>query len=131
MKEVQKHTFLDNEEKSNLATAIEEINNVTLECDAKVAEMDKKVELTELTNKLYLRPGMERVELNLNHLVRELIYKGDLQRAGANRFNWLETHAILFDHYFVLAKTVAQREAVAGQKKEIYDVSKLVSFIYH
>jgi hypothetical protein len=117
----------DTEEKSTLATAIEEIKAVTLECDAKVDEQSKKVEMIELQSKLFLRPGMERVELNLDHLGRELIFKGDLQRAGANRFSWLETHAILFDHYFVLAKTVIQRDIAGGRKKEVYDVSKLVS----
>jgi hypothetical protein len=117
----------DTEEKTNLATAIEEIKAVTLECDAKVDEQSKKVEMIELQSKLHLRPGMERVELNLDHLGRELIFQGDLQRAGANRFTWLETHAILFDHYLVLAKTVTKPDSAGGRKKEVYDVSKLVS----
>jgi hypothetical protein len=72
-----------------------------------------------------MRPGMERVELNLDHLGRELIFKGDLQRAGANRFTWLEIHALLFDHYLVMAKTV--KGEGAGKRNEAYDVSKLVS----
>lgn len=72
-----------------------------------------------------MRPGMERVELNLDHLGRELIFKGDLQRAGANRFTWLEIHALLFDHYLVMAKTV--KGEGAGKRNETYDVSKLVS----
>jgi hypothetical protein len=126
---VLKNMTQDTEEKVILATAIEEIKAVTLECDAKVDEQSKKVELIELQSKLYLRPGMERVELNLDHLGRELIFKGDLQRAGANRFAWLETHAILFDHYLVLAKTVAKADTAAGRKKEVYDVSKLVSWL--
>lgn len=114
----------DTEEKSNLATAIEEIKAVTLECDAKVDEQSKKVEMIDLDYKIRHRPGMH-VELNLNHLGRELIFKGDLQRAGANRFTWLETHAILFDHYLVLAKTVAKPDTAGGRKTEVYDVSKL------
>jgi hypothetical protein len=117
----------DTEEKSNLATAIEEIKAVTLECDAKVDEQSKKVAMIELNSKLHLRPGMERVELNLDHLGRELIFQGELQRAGANRFTWLETHAILFDHYLVLAKTLTKPNSTDGRKKEVYDVSKLVS----
>lgn len=119
----------DTEEKTILATAIEEIKAVTLECDAKVDENTRKVEMIELQEKLYLRPGMERVELNLDEKGRELIFQGDLQRAGANRFTWLETHAILFDHYLVLAKTVAKPDSVVGRKKEVYDVSKLVSYV--
>jgi hypothetical protein len=122
---VHKNMLQDTEEKTNLATAMEEIKAVTLECDAKVDEWSKKVEMIELQSKLWLRPGM-RVELNLDHLGRELIFKGDLQRAGANRFTWLETHAILFDHYLVLAKTVAKPDGASGRKKEAYDVSKLV-----
>lgn len=129
LREVHKHSYLENDEKANIAVAIDEINSVTLECDAKVDEMSKKVEMIELSQTLYLRPGMEGVELNLDHLGRRLIFKGDLQRAGNNRFNWLETHAILFDHYFVLAKTVPQRDASAGRNKERYDVSKLVSIL--
>jgi hypothetical protein len=124
---VHKNMTQETEEKANLATAIEEIKAVTHECDAKVDEQSKEVEMIELQSKLYLRPGMERVELNLDHLGRELIFKGDLQRAGANRFTWLETHAILFDHYLVLAKTIMKRDNAGGRQKELYDVSKLVS----
>jgi hypothetical protein len=125
---VLKNMTQDTEEKATLAIAIEEIKAVTLECDAKVEEQGRKVDMIELQSKLYLRPGMERVELNLDHLGRELIHRGDLQRAGNNRFTWLETHAILFDHYFVLAKTVVHRDASGARKKEVYDVSKIVSF---
>lgn len=123
---VHKNMGPDTEEKHNLQIAIDEIKVVTLECDARVAEMSKKVDLDELAVKLILRANMSGVQLNLTHLGRELIFQGDLQRMGANRFNWLETHAILFDHYLVLAKTQPNRD-VAGLKQERYDVSKLVS----
>lgn len=123
---VYKNMVQETEEKSNLKAAIEEIKNVTIECDTRVAEMSKKVDLSELDAKLKLRPGMEKVELNLTHLGREIIFQGDLQRAGANRFTWKETHAILFDHYLVLAKTTTQRDAVGGLRYEQYDVSKRV-----
>ena len=122
---VLKNSKVDNDEKRNLMIAIEEIKAVTMECDAKVAEMERKVSLTDLQSKLILRPGMQRVELNLDHLGRELIFRGDLQRMGGSRFNWLETHALLFDHYLVLAKTVAYREQDGVTKSEKYDVSRL------
>lgn len=122
---VLKKSSLDNEEKRNLKIAKEEIKIVTLECDNRVAEMSRKVDLSDLEAKLILRPGMQRVELNLGHLGRELIYKGDLMRMGGNRFTWLETHALLFDHYLVLAKTVSFREADGITKSEKYDVSRL------
>ena len=122
---VHKHMTQDSEEKANLAAALEEIKAVTLECDGKVADMAKSVSLSELASKLQLRPGMEKVHLNLKHLGREVIFQGDLQRTGSNKFTWLETHAILFDHYLVLAKTVTQRDAAGGLKYEKYDVSKL------
>ncbi|KZF22961.1 hypothetical protein L228DRAFT_247387 [Xylona heveae TC161] len=121
---VHKNMLQETEEKSNLLIAMGEIKDVTLECDARVAEMSKKVDLLELGTKLVLRPGMERVELNLNHLGRELIFKGELQRLGANRFTWLDTYAMLFDHYLVLAKIITVRDAV-GIKHDRYDVSKL------
>lgn len=122
---VIKNSTVDSDEKRNLIIAKEEIKIVTLECDARVAEMERKVSLTDLQSKLILRPGMQRVELNLDHLGRELIFRGDLQRMGGSRFNWLETHALLFDHYLVLAKTVAYREQDGMTKSEKYDVSRL------
>lgn len=127
LKEVLKHSHVDNEEKVNLQTALDEVTAVVHDCDTKLDEENKKVEMAELHLKLFLRPGMEKVELQLDHLGRELIYQGDLQRAGANRFTWLETRAILFDHYLVLAKTVIHRDSAGQKRKEIYDVSKLVS----
>ena len=122
---VHKHMIQESEEKTNLAAAIEEIKAVTLECDSKVADMAKSVSLSELASKLQLRPGMEKVHLNLKHLGREVIFQGDLQRMGSNKFSWLDTHAILFDHYLVLAKTITQRDNAGGLKYEKYDVSKL------
>lgn len=116
----------DSEEKTNLKAAIEEIKAVTSECDMRVAEMSKHVELSELASKLVLRSGMEKVHLNLTHIGREIIFKGDLQRTGSNKFTWLETHAILFDHYLVLSKKSVQRDATGGLKQDKYDVSKLV-----
>lgn len=120
---VLRRSVVDSEEKRNLQVAIDEIREVTRECDEKVALMTRKVNLQDLQNKLKQRPDKERVDLNLDHLGRELIFKGDLQRVGANRFTWLETHAILFDHYLVLAKTSQDREA-NGDRTETYDVSR-------
>ena len=121
---VQKHTVLESEEKVNLAKAINEIKTVTLECDARVADMTKNVGLAELQAKLQLRPNMVDVKLNLTHLGREIIHQGDLQRMGSNKFSWVEAHAILFDHYMVLAKVLAVRDAAGGLKYEKFDVSK-------
>jgi hypothetical protein len=122
---VLKNSIIDNEEKRNLQIAKDEIKAVTLECDGRVAEMSRKVSLNDLQTRLILRPGMQRVELNLDHLGRKLIFRGDLQRMGGSRFNWLETHALLFDHYLVLAKTITSREADGVTKSDKYDVSRL------
>ncbi|KAL6718716.1 Rho guanine nucleotide exchange factor [Lecanora helva] len=121
---VHKHTIKESEEKVNLAKAIDEIKQVTLECDARVADQTKNVGLAELQAKLQLRPNFADVKLNLTHLGREIIHQGDLQRTGSNKFSWVETHAILFDHYMVLSKVLAARDAAGGLKYEKYDVSK-------
>jgi hypothetical protein len=116
----------DSDEKRNLMVAINEIKAVTLECDSRVGEGQRKADLSDLQYKLKLRPNMEgRVELNLDHLGRELVHKGDLLRIGTSKFTWLETHAILFDHYLVLAKTVTERGPQDASKYERYDVSRL------
>ncbi|KAF6827663.1 rho guanyl nucleotide exchange factor [Colletotrichum plurivorum] len=117
---VEKKSVRDDEEKANLQRAIAEIRNVTMECDTKVAEMQKKVEMMELNSMLVLRPGFHSV-LNLDHLGRELIKQGDLQRMGSKGVRWVDTHALLFDHYFILAKVVSLKDG-RGEKK--YDVSK-------
>ncbi|KAF7513552.1 hypothetical protein GJ744_008846 [Endocarpon pusillum] len=123
---VLKSTTKDTEEKLNLQYAIDEIKAATYECNIKVEEMEKKMELLELKDKLRLRRNMEKeVLLNLDHLGRELIRRGDLLRAGGKGFQWVDTHALLFDHYLVLAKTVVGRDSAGGAKYEHYDVSKL------
>lgn len=123
---VHKNMAKDSEEKANLAQAIEEIKLVALECDNKVGETSKKVDLMELSSKLQLRPEMKRqVELNLEHLGREIIFRGDLQRPGTRTRFLVDTHAILFDHYLVLAKSFIARDSTKTLKYERYDVSKL------
>ncbi|EAW12643.1 putative Rho guanyl nucleotide exchange factor [Aspergillus clavatus NRRL 1] len=123
---VHKNMPKDSEEKANLAQAIEEIKVVALECDNKVGETSKKVDLMELSAKLQLRPEMKKeVELNLQHLGREIVYRGDLQRPGARMRFLVDTHAILFDHYLVLAKLSTTRDPSKAVKYESYDVSKL------
>jgi len=119
---VLKNTLTDSEEKTNLIKAIEEIKNVTLECDKIVDEMQKKVSLIELQSMLVLRPGFQSV-LNLDHLGRELILQGDLQRMGSKGVRWVDTHALLFDHYFILAKAVTTKD---GKNDKKFDVSKEV-----
>jgi len=120
---VLKNTLGDSEEKSNLERAIAEIKDVTLECDKIVDEMQKKVSLIELQSMLILRPGFQSV-LNLDHLGRELILQGDLQRMGSKGVRWVDTHALLFDHYFILAKAIVTKD---GKNDKKFDVSKEVS----
>ncbi|KAI9682813.1 MAG: hypothetical protein M1822_006303 [Bathelium mastoideum] len=111
-------------DKSNLYIAVEEIKAVTQECDISVAKMTRKVELMDLQKKLKLRPRIESIKLNLDHLGRELVWKGGLLRLGMNRFSLIGTHAILFDHYLVLAKPLKIRNK-NGSEEDSYDVSKL------
>ncbi|KAI9660902.1 MAG: hypothetical protein M1821_009229 [Bathelium mastoideum] len=117
-------TTVNGDEKSNLKIAIEEVKAVTQMCDVSVARMTRKVELSDLQKKLKLRPRIESIELNLDHLGRELVWKGGLLRLGMNRFSLIGTHAILFDHYLVLAKPLQIRNQ-NGSEEDSYDVSKL------
>ncbi|KAK4696930.1 RHO1 GDP-GTP exchange protein 1/2, partial [Lecanoromycetidae sp. Uapishka_2] len=122
---VLRHTTQESEEKTKLEAAIEEIKEVTLECDARVADMTKGVMLAELQGKLQMRPTMADVQLNLTHMGREIIHQGVVERRGTAKFSWVETQAILFDHYLVLAKIITARDAAGGLKYEKYDVSKV------
>lgn len=113
----------DSEEKSNLIKAIDEIRAVTMKCDEAVARSKSKVDLHVLQTALVLRPGFQSV-LNLDHLGRQLIHRGDLTRMGSKGVRWVDTHALLFDHYFILAKEYPAKD---GRDKK-YDVSKEVRF---
>ncbi|ORY67684.1 CNH domain-containing protein [Pseudomassariella vexata] len=115
-----KNMIGDSEEKATLHKAMEEIKHVGLEMDAKVDEMQKKVTMIELDQMLVLRPGYH-ADLNLDHLGRELITQGDLQRMGSKGVRWVDTHALLFDHYLILAKLVTSKD---GRQDRKYDVSK-------
>lgn len=118
---VEKNTLQENDEKINLSKAIDEIHNVTLECDQRVAEMQRKVEMMELNSMLVLRPGFQAM-LNLDHLGRELLFQGEVQRIGSKGMRWVESYALLFDHYLIIAKIV--NKDGRGEKK--FDVSKEV-----
>lgn len=118
-----KKMVTDSEEKSNLIKAIEEIRAVTMKCDDAVARSKSKVDLHILQSALVLRPGFQSV-LNLDHLGRQLIHRGDLTRMGSKGVRWVDTHALLFDHYFILAKEYPSKD---GKDKK-YDVSKEVCF---
>lgn len=111
----------DSEEKTNLIKALEEIRAVTHKCDEAVARSKSKVDLHMLQSALVLRPGFQSV-LNLDHLGRQLIHRGDLTRMGSRGVRWVDTHALLFDHYFILAKEYPSKD---GKEKK-YDVSKEV-----
>ncbi|KAG6085185.1 hypothetical protein E4U16_007401 [Claviceps sp. LM84 group G4] len=108
----------DSEEKTNLQKAIQEIQTVTHECDAKVAETNKRVEMAELHRMLIPR-GKFGLGLNLDQKGRVLIIQGELQRMGSKGMRWVDSHVLLFDHYLILAK--ASKDA-KGLKT--YDVSR-------
>ncbi|KAI1827738.1 CNH domain-containing protein [Xylaria intraflava] len=120
LESVLKEMSQDSEEKTNMLKAVEEIKAVAHECDARVAEMEKKVTMVELDQMLVLRPGFH-ADLHLDHLGRELILEGDLQRMGSKGMRWVDTHALLFDHYLILAKLILSRDSRQDKK---YDVSK-------
>ncbi|KAL8387478.1 hypothetical protein RB595_009877 [Gaeumannomyces hyphopodioides] len=121
---VLKNSTKEDDEKANLAKAIEEIHLVTLECDKLVDEMTKKVNLVELQSALVLRPGFQsNLQLDAaGAMAHELQMSGDLQRMGSKGVRWVDTHAFLFDHYFILAKVIQPGRDGRTEKK--YDVSK-------
>ncbi|KAL9089027.1 MAG: hypothetical protein Q9159_002745 [Coniocarpon cinnabarinum] len=118
---VLKNMKQDSEEKQNLQLAIEEIQEATRECNARLADETRKVELLDLQSRLKLRQEMSKVELNLTQWGRELIHSGQLQREGNTRFTWLDIQAILLDNFLILAKKLPVRDG----KPELYDVSKM------
>jgi hypothetical protein len=120
LESVDKLMKTESEEKTNLQKAMAEIKAVALECDAKVDETNKRVEMMQLDRMLVLRPSFE-TSLNLDHLGRQLLMQGELTRLGSKGVRWIDMHALLFDHCLILAKTV-----YTHTKEKKYDVSKEV-----
>ena len=118
---VLKNMKQDSEEKANLQRAVEEIQETTRECNTRLADETRKIQLLDLQARLKLRPEMSKIELNLTQWGRELIFTGELQRLGGRGVTLLDTHAILLDNFLVLAKTISGREGKSDQ----YDVSKM------
>lgn len=117
---IMKNTLEHPEEKTNLAFAIDEIKACVSEMNSRVGEAEKAANLITLQKKLRLRkhPGDE-VDLALDQLGRTIAQEGDFFRQGSKGVSWVPCHAILFDHYLVLAKP--SRDV---QGNEVYDVSK-------
>jgi hypothetical protein len=120
LESVEQKMLVESEEKTNLQKAIQEIKVVTHECDAKVAETNKRVEMIELDRTLVLRPGFQSV-LNLDQPGRELLMQGELTRMGSRGVRWVDTHALLFDHYLILAKAIISKDGKGDRK---FDVSR-------
>lgn len=85
----------------------------------------RQTELLALAAKLVLRPGMDKIHLNLTHTGRDIIIRGDLQRFSSVKLGWIDCHAVLFDHYLVLAKTIEKPDRPGGLSSEKFDVSKV------
>ncbi|PHH87729.1 hypothetical protein CDD83_8472 [Cordyceps sp. RAO-2017] len=117
---IKKNTVDETEERANLDKAMQEIRALAVELNAKVAEAEARVEMMSLDQMLVLRPGFQSV-LNLHHLGRILSKQGELQRMGSKGMRWVDTHALLFDHYLILAKVVFTKD---GRSEKKYDVSR-------
>lgn len=97
--------------------ALDDIRAARLECHTKYTEAIKRMGLFEIKTQLRLQAPMEKeVELCLDHPSREIVFRGDLQRSEG--FQWVDTHAILFDHYLVLANPLSQ-----GRRGGYYNAS--------
>jgi hypothetical protein len=115
----------DNEEKKTLQSAIEEIRKVTFECDTRVGDGTRKVELSSLQSRFQFKGNLPRVDLNLDHLGRELLHQGELVRIGGTRFTLVESYCFLFDHFFVLAKQENIKSADGVVKSDQYDITRM------
>lgn len=90
--------------------------------DAKWSVTSNKKSLLDKQERIQLRAGMQMIHLNLHYEGREVIYRGDLLRQSLK--HWIETHAILFDHYMILSQIMFVRDAAGEMKDMMYDVSE-------
>jgi hypothetical protein len=120
---ILKCSLVPNEERRLLEKAIDEIKKVTQELDARVAAQEGKVALYQLQSKLKFRPEIPKINLNLDHLGRELIYQGELKRTSKAKLSLLDTQAILLDNFLVIARITSKNDS--RDLSETYDVTKL------
>lgn len=90
--------------------------------DAKWSVRSNKKSLLEIRERIQFGAGIRMIHLNLHYEGREVIYRGDLLRQSIKY--WIETHAILFDHYIILAQFTFVRDAAGEVKDMKYDVSE-------
>ena len=109
----------DNEEKKTLQSAIEEIKKVTHECDTRVGDGSRKVELSSLQSRFAFKGNLPRVNLNLDHLGRELIHHGELVR----RWKQVHSHRELLLPVRPLFRLVqARQHQVCGRRRQVGSV---------
>lgn len=111
----------ESHEKENLRVTIQEIRELSLECQHEIDRMSARIELLEIEGKLIMDPSINKVDLRLHEVDRTLVYSSNLFRPTTTTI--VEARAFLFDNYLVLAKVVVM-SAANKPKVERYTVSE-------
>lgn len=101
---IKKYTLASDPEYLLLEKAIAECDDITRDCNNRIAEVEKQVEILNLNDQIRFKSPEETVDLKLGDKRRKVLRRGEVTRRGDYRMDWVPTHLILFDHFLVLSK---------------------------
>ncbi|ODV89736.1 hypothetical protein CANCADRAFT_46140 [Tortispora caseinolytica NRRL Y-17796] len=87
-----------------LKEAIVAISWMAKEYDSQIDKYVNQNRLETLANALVWRPKSLYVGLDLNLPQRKILKSGNVKRRGNKGIDWIDSHIILLDHYFLLTK---------------------------
>lgn len=98
-------------ERKLIQESIDACNKLTLACDERVAKQKEVLDVQNLKAHIVFKSSAVTADLKLGDKRRKLLRRGNLIRKGDMKMEWVDTHALLLDNFFVLSKT---REGMNG-----------------
>lgn len=84
--------------------AIAACNELTQKCDDCVAKQKRISDVQSLKAHIVFKSPSVMADLELSDKRRRLVYRGDVQRRGELKMEWVSTHILLLDNFMVLSK---------------------------
>ncbi|KAL4061872.1 CNH-domain-containing protein [Scleroderma citrinum] len=115
---VIKHTPEDTTDKQTLTQVVAKIREFLGKVNVETGKTENRFNLMQLDQQLLYRPG-EHVDLRLQDPVRELVYKGALNRRGTIQGDSGDLMVYLFDHALLMVKQKSKHEQYKVYRRPI------------
>lgn len=92
-------------ERKLIQESIDACNKLTKACDERVAKQKEVLDVQNLKAHIVFKSSAVTADLKLGDKKRKLLRRGNLIRKGDMKMEWVDTHALLLDNFFVMSKT--------------------------